>query len=390
MTGEGIVRFSVPALPTEAGPVVELRDHNLKLKGQAQPGTDISLDPGLYLASVVLPSGESEQQAIQVKSGQTVEVELGPDEAALPAESLEAHDAVMEADLPSDLVMKTGGTEASAPAQEWYCRLLRASDGTAIDAAPALVTLERTRDESGATTDFMCTAPPEAHGDLIWLQVAVPGQVPSNCLLPILSATNSQKCRVRVVAATDAIRVTALPSGHRLTDSVASYLATGHMRAAAHVAANARDLLFEKIEDPVGAALGAYALLRLGRIDEVVEDWIRNLANWTPALPDGAVIAGEQAARNGDTKEARRWLDEAVNRGTPMFADGLSLLVARKRPTTPQKQVDERLQRLFAIAKLADFAQVVVAFPGVNPLEPTESPVALEHFDPDQRWLRYR
>jgi hypothetical protein len=388
MTDEGIVRFSVPALPTEAGPVVELRDHNLKLKGQAQPGAEISLDPGLYLASVVLPTGESEQQAIQVKAGHTLDVELGPDQAA-PVDSLEAHDAALESDVPSDLVMKTGGADESAPAHEWYCRLLRASDGSPIAAGPALETLEQTRDQSGATTDLLCTAPPEAHGDLIWLQVAVPGQVPSNCLLPILSATNSQKCRVRVVAATDAIRASALPSGHRLTDSVAAYLATGHLRAAAHVAVNARDLLFGKVEDPVGAALGAYALLRLGRIDEVVEDWIRNLANWTPALPDGAVIAGEQAARNGDAAEAKRWLNEAVKRGTPMFADGLSLLVARKRPTKPQRKVDARLKRLLAIAKLADFAQVVVAFPAVDPLDPTEIPGALEDFDPGEGWETY-
>jgi hypothetical protein len=387
MTGEGTVRFSVPAVPAEAGPVVELRDQSLKLIGQKQPDHDISLDPGLYLASVVLPSGESEQQAIEVKAGKTVKVELGPGAGALPQEAAETHEAALTADLPSDLVFKTGGADASTAAPKWFCRLLRASDGSAIDAAPALETIERADDPSGATTDLLCTAPPEAHGDMIWLQVAVPGQVPGNCLLPILAATNAQKCRVRVVAATDAIRATALPAGNELTDSVTAYLATGHLRAAAHVAANARDLLFEKVEDPIGAALGGYALLRLGRIDEVMEDWIANLANWTPALPDGAVIASEQAARKGDKKEADRWAAEALKRGTPMFADGLSLLASRLRPTKP-KRVTKRLQRLLAIAKLTDYAQIVVAFPATDPLQPLAEPTPPD-LDPDHGWKSY-
>jgi hypothetical protein len=384
MTGEGTVRFSVPALPAAAGPVVELRDQSLKLIGQKQPDEDISLDPGLYLASVVLPSGESEQQAIQVKQGKTVEVELG---AALPQEAGEVHEAALDADLPSDLVLKTGGPDASTAAGKWFCRMLRASNGEPIDAGPALEVLERARDKSGATTDLLCTAPPEAHGDMIWLQVAVPGQVPGNCLLPILSATNAQKCRVRVVAATDAIRATALPVGNELTDSVAAYLATGHLRAAAHVAANACDLLFGKVEDPVGAALGGYALLRLDRIDEVTEDWIANLVNWTRALPDGAVLASEQAARKGDNEGAEQWAAEALKRGTPMFADGLSLLAARLRPTKP-KRVTKRLQRLLAIAKLTDFAQLVVAFPASDPLQPLAEPKPPD-LDPDHGWKSY-
>lgn len=387
MTGAGTVRFSVPALPEEAGPVVELRDQNLKLIGQQQPDRDIALDPGLYLASVVLPTGESEQQAIQVKAGKTLKVELGPGEAALPREATEMHAAALTADLPTDLVMKTGGADASTAANEWFCRLLRASDGTPIDAAPALEVIERTRDQSAAATDLLCIVPPEAHGDMIWLQVAVPGQVPNNCLLPILSATNAQKCRVRVVAATDAIRATALPAGNELTNSVTAYLATGHLRAAAHVAANARDLLFEKVEDPIGAALGGYALLRLGRIDEVVEEWIANLANWTPAFPDGAVIASEQAARKGDTDAADRWAAEALKRGTPMFADGLSLLAARLRPTKP-KRVTKRLQRLLAIAKLTDYAQIVVAFGATDPLQPLAEPKAPD-LDPKHGWKSY-
>ena len=73
--------------------------------------------------------------------------------------------------------------------------------------------------------------------------------------------------------------------------------------------ANALDLLYAKISDPIGAALGAYALLRLGRLDKLDEheDWVRNLADWFPALPDGAVSPPSGLARRGGrASEAER------------------------------------------------------------------------------------
>ncbi len=168
-------------------------------------------------------------------------------------------------------------------------------------------------------------------------------------MLPVLAG---QTCQVRVVTGGGDVRATALPSGDTVTASIARYVALGHLRLAAHAVANARDAL----TDPVGSALGAYALLRLGRLEEI-ED--------VPALPDGAVIAAELAARAGRTGEAERWLREALERGTPMFADGLSLLATRVRPLWPG---DARVARILDLATRADFAQVVVAYPGNEPV----------------------
>ncbi len=74
----GTVRFTVPAVLAEVGPVVEVRDKNLRHVTQAQPGEPIELEAGLYLASVVLPTGGVEQQPVEVIAGSTVEVQLGP------------------------------------------------------------------------------------------------------------------------------------------------------------------------------------------------------------------------------------------------------------------------------------------------------------------------
>ena len=77
------------------------------------------------------------------------------------------------------------------------------------------------------------------------------------------------------------------------------------------------------------------------------------------------MIAAELAARAGRTDEAERWLREALERGTPMFADGLSLLATRVRPLWPD---DDRVARILDLATRADFAQVVVAYPGTEPV----------------------
>jgi hypothetical protein len=313
----GAVRFTVPAVLAEVGPVVEVRDRNLRHVTQAQPRERIELEAGLYLASVVLPTGGVDQQPVEVLAGETVELQLGPRAAAEPFA------AALAVDLPGERP------------PEWFARLRWADEGSPVEA---------TLDD-----DLSFTAPADGRERLIALQVAVPGRVPYTCMLPVLPG---QTCQVRVVTGGGEVRATALPSGATVTASIARYVAMGHLRQAAHAVANARDAL----TDPVGSALGAYALLRLGRLEEI-ED--------VPALPDGAVIAAELAARAGRPDDAKRWLHEALERGTPMFADGLSLLATRVRPLWPD---DDRVTRILDLATRADFAQVVVAYPGSEPV----------------------
>ena len=114
---------------------------------------------------------------------------------------------------------------------------------------------------------------------------------------------------------------------NRSVDAVARYLQTGIPEEAAAVLDDAEP---SSAEDgrPFGAALGGYALLRLGTRSRLHE-WPLNLASWFPWLPDGAVIAGEKAAQEGNHALALGQLCEAAQRGLPVFADGLSLLTSR-------------------------------------------------------------
>ena len=59
------------------------------------------------------------------------------------------------------------------------------------------------------------------------------------------------------------------------------------------MARSAEALLQGKVANPVGAALGGYALLRLNELDRL-HDWPDNLAAWFAWLPDGAVSRPRQ------------------------------------------------------------------------------------------------
>jgi hypothetical protein len=92
-------------------------------------------------------------------------------------------------------------------------------------------------------------------------------------------------------------------------------------------------MLYSKMSNPIGAAIGAYILLRIGSVEQL-HDWPHNLSDWFPNLADGAIIAGELEARKGNDKEAIDLFLNAYQRGLPVFREGLSLLVSRLRSYT--------------------------------------------------------
>ena len=96
--------------------------------------------------------------------------------------------------------------------------------------------------------------------------------------------------------------------------------------------AKAESLLFGKYEDPIGATIGGYFLLRARRLARL-RSWAPNLARfgW---LPDGAVIDGWQhllagkAGRSSDEFAlAREQYLLAATRRVPVYTEGLRLLI---------------------------------------------------------------
>jgi hypothetical protein len=113
-------------------------------------------------------------------------------------------------------------------------------------------------------------------------------------------------------------------------DTIMSYLQRGDLYSAEAMTQwvdEAQVLLFEKMRDPYAAAVGAYLLLRLKRFNEMRE-WARNLANRFPFLPDGCIIWAWQLIHQqpSNTEEIRKYLHMAVDRGLPVYSEGLRLL----------------------------------------------------------------
>jgi len=141
-----------------------------------------------------------------------------------------------------------------------------------------------------------------------------------------------------------------------------------------------RDLVAEKVGDPVAAAAGACAPLRLGDLERLELSWTRNLADWFPWLPDGAAVHGEHLARLGEHAEAARRFVEVVSRGLPVFATAFFFAFERlqlyslKTPTGFDRSAIEGARRfLERFARDIDPIQPITTFPGVDPNRPSRA-----------------
>ena len=89
----------------------------------------------------------------------------------------------------------------------------------------------------------------------------------------------------------------------------------------------AERLLRDKYDDAVSACIGAYFLLRVDRLSQRLY-WAENLYRSFDWLADGAVILASQLLRNERPLLERidHLLDEALERGLPIYLEGLRLL----------------------------------------------------------------
>lgn len=86
----------------------------------------------------------------------------------------------------------------------------------------------------------------------------------------------------------------------------------------------AQQMLQGNLDDPIAATLVAYTLLRVG--DDQRQIWMEHLADWFHFLPDGAVLYGWSRIRAGQADAVWRWFHTALQRGIPMYYEGIRLL----------------------------------------------------------------
>jgi hypothetical protein len=116
---------------------------------------------------------------------------------------------------------------------------------------------------------------------------------------------------------------------------------------------------------PLAAAAGAYALLRLGRLDDL--DWTPQMPEKFPWLPDAYAIHGEWRARRGEHDQAQASFLRIPEVGLPYFSMGLSDAVNRlsQYAAAGFEGGDERakvLAQLQEISGRTDFARPITTW----------------------------
>jgi hypothetical protein len=151
------------------------------------------------------------------------------------------------------------------------------------------------------------------------------------------------------------------------------FLSTGALNAVQEIAESAKDLLYGKMQNVLAAAAGAYAMVGTATDtqDREWHQWVRNLAQWFPQIPDGAIQLAQLLLRlrrsTADVTEAMSLLKQAYSRGLPYYTLGVRWLleglerVGRLDPEAAQmskavRAVASRIhpQSPFTIVRLGD------------------------------------
>jgi hypothetical protein len=383
----------------------------------ARPRCDYPLDlsPGLYLASVTLPSGVEHRMAVELEPGQALKVVLGPDllEDGPDREGFALDSAVVQADLPGSAIgVELQPKQPTTRSRCCWVRVVSGENGEPLDELKrSLRPVDVSERELASGIELEYSASPA--DCVVFAQIATDDGAVRNVALPAAAGSEIPRCRVHILLSDRRALVTALPAARTSTTLLASYLVTGNLRSAANLAAEAEQMLTDQRNDPVGAALGGYALLRLGRTRELPDEppllrraysrvrrghsleaahWLGELAERYEWFPDGAIVAAERARRSGNDNEADSLYALALRRGLPMFSDGLSLLVSELRAGSVGVLVRRHAKRLLATASFADYSQLAVALPGIDPTRADDEEVPLSALSATAGWqeLEYR
>jgi hypothetical protein len=170
---------------------------------------------------------------------------------------------------------------------------------------------------------------------------------------------------VRKRATPDAF-LTSVAIADEQATAMLSYMAQGRPDLARPFVEYARGLLFEKIDNPLGAAAGGYVLLANASAagDSNWQNWTANLKHMAQWLPDGALLHGIRRLRMGTTEEDFRIagdnLLEAFRRGPPVFSMGIPLMqegLLQMANQWKETAMQEALRKVNTFAAHLDTAQ---------------------------------
>jgi len=336
----------------------------------------VEIEPGWYTLSLATPNGRTRSGEIEVKPGAMVDVKL--DLPGTPRDLREIELVDRRGALRG--VTTERATEIWEPAARSWLQKLGASyekiialgpSGGMILAAPipflqglaghfpgvasnnnvqALAIGAANQNDRGVAFAINDTetrrlparlgqrpAPPELADRPTWAAITGPGwreiiAVPSLGILgKHLDDPWTPQLIVDALARTTTSHVTSVVPTRQWSGLLAFLALRDFERSAAVLDAlmkdgKIRDAVLEKVENPFAATAGALVAVATGRLDQALisEQWVWNLANWFPGLPDGPVLVARllMSGKNFESRrvEAKTQLLDAYRRGVPVYS----------------------------------------------------------------------
>lgn len=148
-----------------------------------------------------------------------------------------------------------------------------------------------------------------------------------------------------------------------------AYLNAGRVGLAGELLQAAHQALFDKYDNPLGAAAGGYVLLSTAGSESLGKwpIWLENLAVNFPELPDGAILRARWLLGHDkgeyNHKDTHDLLFSAFERGLPYFSAGVAWLIeGMRRTSTSCATCQAALRTIRGVARFMDLSQSVVSF----------------------------
>ena len=420
---------------------VEIRKPNMVLVQRARASQRVELEPGTYYVGIKMPAGQEAWSQVTVPDEGFERVKLGPEPAKEPASQAEELQqyftpsyvippeqrlsyvvicaiavagglitaaiayGVTESVLTGSVIVIAGTFLAGAAfavalstkvLRPGYTALnryrhdirLRQFQGNVLTGEYKLEKDSSLFDEQIPLSDDLVEIDFQGKNQGQIIQLLQTGEPPLNVILP---AWQERGCRIVLKKQPDAKYSLEVHLKHPEAELLLRYWEQGRWQLAANVsdsaAVSAQRLLYDKLQHPISAAIGGYALLRLGALDRMNE-WSENLMNWFSWLPDGAAVRGEHLARLGNHQEALEAFCQLRERGLPYLSDGLSYAVDRLRlyQSVGKKNFSEddlkkcaaTLALLEPFSYFTDFRKPLTTFTGLDPAKPDAKPLGAQ------------
>lgn len=336
---------------------------------------EFALEPGIYAVVAKTPSGNHVQQVVEVSENKM-------EECSLPLHRISRNETHEWAHLTQKIGQPGVEIIGMGKLNATWIRLWR-RNGEAYEVEPfplsKLEPVERRGDgviyiANNLAPDVVCLQVGGKH--VPWKCIAIPSSHVTKIL--VLPSASPGTHSLQVVVS----------SNNLALESLLALLQRGEVQEAAELdkkAALAERFLFSKTRDAAAAAVGGYYLLRTEDLERL-HDWAEHLAEWFPRMSDGPIIRAWQiiaeyrnrkdAGSPEALEEARDRLLQAVQRGFPIYTEGLrllrdGLLLFDRRSDGNDNGVQTALRRVGKYVASSDWTTTTTTFTGKTPDEPS-------------------